>query len=41
MAGGCATLTPDCVSYNTVLKACAAGFQLTKAMEVYKEMASR
>lgn len=40
MWGGGPSLTPDSVSYNTVLKACANSFQLTKAMELYREMSS-
>lgn len=32
------TLLPDVVSYNTVLKACANAFQLSKGIEVYQEM---
>lgn len=41
MWDGGPTLCPDTVSYNTVLKACANGFQLGKAIEVYKEMVRR
>ena len=41
MWDGGATLAPDTVSYNTCLKACANAFQLTKAVEVYKEMVRR
>lgn len=41
MWSGGPTLTPDAVSYNTVLKACANSFQLTRALEVYREMVTR
>ncbi|GAB4822151.1 hypothetical protein N2152v2_009197 [Parachlorella kessleri] len=34
-------LSPDMVSYNTVLKACANAFQLGRAMDVYREMVQR
>ncbi len=38
MWDGGPTLTPDSVSYNTVLKACANAFQLARAVDVYKEV---
>lgn len=41
MWSGGPTLTPDAVSYNTVLKACANSFQVSRAIEVYREMVSR
>jgi pentatricopeptide repeat protein len=41
MGQGGPTLSPDSVSYNTVLKACANSFQLARALDVYKEMVQR
>lgn len=35
------TLTPDSVSYNTALKACANSFQLGRATDVFVEMSRR
>ena len=35
------TLTPDAVSYNTAIKACANAFQLARALELYHDMAAR
>ena len=34
-------LSPDMVSYNTALKACANAFQLGRALDVYREMVQR
>jgi len=38
MWSGGPTLIPDVVSYNTVIKACANAFQLSKGIEIYHEM---
>ena len=41
MWGGGPSLCPDAVSYNTVIKACAAAFQINRALEAYREMRLR
>jgi pentatricopeptide repeat protein len=41
MWGGGPTLTPDPVSYNTAIKACAGALHVDRALEVFREMAAR
>lgn len=38
MWGGGPTLAPDSVSYNTAIKACANGFQLARAADLFADM---